>query len=535
MTGEKERKSSDLSARLKRPLNKTSRPAKAPSPSRISTPPKAALASSSKPKKDEVHRRKNPFHEMLLHKSGKEPSSSIPSIQDENEDGHDQDPHSERQHTRNTSIESIKSITESRVADHVAELERALAVARAEQDALREELDKVRQHGVVYRETIEDYRRQLNDAYHHNHSHGSRSESPIIEYEEEVEPHRRRSRQREELIEQNYELRSKLADLQEQYVAQDAAYRHRLDQQMSTRDSEWSELTVRLHHSEKESQERLQQLLDLKHSISALTRMESQVTDSELAERIDQLYHRVREWVISNFRRTKLDFVNVSKDTLKALGSITSEPASIDSTDRLAFYQSIVSSYIMQLFREPICIGLPETGPLAPIRQLAAYIHDAGSDYREWRRSTIRALEKSIAKQQLQAEKERVLHNLVGEIRDLLFDLTSVNLSQPAQASLFGILLTAADLQQALLLQKAQYKVEFFRNFRNEEGEGHRTAFDPAQMENINAEMDEDDVFKEKTLSFCVFPCLEKFGDEVGENSQVRNVLLKARVCCGVG
>jgi hypothetical protein len=39
----------------------------------------------------------------------------------------------------------------------------------------------------------------------------------------------------------------------------------------------------------------------------------------------------------------------------------------------------------------------------------------------------------------------------------------------------------------------------------------------------------------DRQFLFCVFPCLEKFGDEWGENSQVSNVLLKARVCCGVG
>jgi hypothetical protein len=57
-------------------------------------------------------------------------------------------------------------------------------------------------------------------------------------------------------------------------------------------------------------------------------------------------------------------------------------------------------------------------------------------------------------------------------------------------------------------------------------------------MEIINDvdDMDDDgDTRIERIFSFCVFPCLEKFGDEFGEKVDVRNVLLKAKVCCGVG
>src|SRR5207253_2342420 len=142
---------------------------------------------------------------------------------------------------------------------------------------------------------------------------GSPLTSPHMEYEQETEQCRSFNKQREDLIEQNYELRGKLAELEQQLVEQDALYRAKIDRELSKGQEEWNELTGRLHHSEKESQERLQQLLDLKHSISALTRMESQVTDSELAERMDQLYHRIREWIISNFRRTKLGkFISTS-------------------------------------------------------------------------------------------------------------------------------------------------------------------------------------------------------------------------------
>lgn len=223
-------------------------------------------------------------------------------------------------------------------------------------------------------------------------------------------------------------------------------------------------------------------------------------------------------------------FAKLPPETVRALESIHPHYTKIGSTDRLALYQSIVSSTIMYLFREPICIGLPESGPLAPIRQIAAYLHDAGSDYREWRRTTIRALEKNSAKQQLQDEKQKLLQKLCSQIQQHLFSLTSTNMTLAAQATLMSILSAAADLQHTMLLQKAQYKVHFFRNQDRAE-----VLYDENKMDAINDDAMDEESFVDRKFDFCVFPLLEKFGDEVGENLEVRNVLLKARVCCGVG
>jgi hypothetical protein len=463
---------------------------------------------------------------MLRQKVSKEASSSSPPTPDEREVEEQQQ--QQQQHARAGSIGSIKSIQEAKVADRIADLERALALARDNQYALQEELDKVNQHGVVYRETIADYRRQLSDTYN-----SPRPTSPQIDYEPDVSPSPSFSKHQEELVDENYDLRSKVAQLQYQLAQQDALYRTKLDEAVFKGEADWNELTGRLHNSEKESQERLQQLLDLKHSISALTRMDSQVTDSELAEQLEQLHHRIREWVISNYRRTKLNFSNLSQETIRALQGIHPEYRKIDSTDRLAFYQAVIANMLMHILREPLCIGLPESGPLAAIRQVATYIHEAGAEYHEWRRTTIRALEKSDINYALRQEREETLHRTAGDIEHQLFSLTSTNLSIYARSQLLAILNSAADLQKSLLLQKARYHLHFFRNHVD-----GPTSFDEQRMEIINDvdDMDDDgDTRIERIFSFCVFPCLEKFGDEFGEKVDVRNVLLKAKVCCGVG
>ncbi|KAF2712146.1 hypothetical protein K504DRAFT_464244 [Pleomassaria siparia CBS 279.74] len=528
MTGG-DKKSTDLSSRFKRPVKLGSRSTKSTSPAAISTPPKAAIA-SDKPKKEGLQRRKKPFNEMLHSRSEKDVGNSSPATPEEHEQEREQN------HVRSTSDVSIKDIRDVETSDRIAELERALAAAREEHSAMRDELENVKQHGVVTRETMEDYRRQHSGTYNPTHRLQPQGVSPrshaIHNHEHETSPRRFWNKTREDLIEQNYSLREKLAELQEQLDSQETHLR--IDAVPTQGDPEWYELTARLHNTEKESQERLRQLLSLKHSISSSTRTASQVTDAELAERLQQLSYQIREWVINNFRRTKLDFSSLTPETAKVLEDISLRYKDIDPTDRLALYQALISSALMRIFHENLIIGLSESGVLAPIRQLAAYIHNNGSEYREWRRNTIRSLEKSEARHELKTERDNLLHNMVNEISHRLYTLTNVNLSSTAQTSLLAIFNTAADLQHSLLLQKAQYQIHFFRHHN-----GRRVYFDEERMDAINDldnGMDEDgDVFTERVFGFCVFPCLEKFGDEWGEKVDVKNVLLKARVCCGVG
>jgi hypothetical protein len=425
---------------------------------------------------------------------------------------------------RSPSVERSEGIQTFKMMDKVAELEFALAAAKQEQNALREQLKTLKHHSQTAENTTPSPRHT--SPLGHSTGRG---------YELVTTPPRRSpNRVQEDVFQQNYQLRGKVAELHDHLAKQDVLFRQELEQRIQSRNVEWTELTARLHHTEKESQERLQQLLDLKHSISALTRMESQVTDSELVERVDRLYHRIREFVISSFRRTKMHFGDVAGDTAKTFERIHPRYATVSSSNRLPFYQSVVANALMQVFEETICIGLPSSGPLTAIRQLAAFIHDTGSEYREWRRATIRALEKSEAKHALQEEKESLLHRLVGDIEHQLFSLTSSNLPANARAALLDILHRAADLQQTLLLQKAQYKLRFFRH-----NGAHEAEFDGKWMESINDfddEMGEDDDTGVKRGSwFCVFPCLEKFGDEFGEKAEVSNVLLRAKVCSGVG
>ncbi|KAH7392741.1 hypothetical protein BKA66DRAFT_412490, partial [Pyrenochaeta sp. MPI-SDFR-AT-0127] len=467
----------DLSSRLgvkrgAKLISKTTRP----SPSTIITPPKAAIAAPNA-KKDEIHRRRNPFNDMLRRGGGveNETDTASPSAGHVPRDG------------APLSLTSEETV-DARLGSRVAELERALILAKGEQDALKEELETAREQGQAKEYTIETLRHQLAETRQNievassciSNEHG-RDKGPADHSEEE-------------LVGQNYELRYKILQLQEQLSTQDANYREIVEQNTSVHgESEWNELRSRLHTTEKESQERLQQLLSLKSSISSLTRIDSQITDNELVVSFSQLANCVREW-------------------------------------------AIVSSSLMLLFQEPLMVGIPRTGSLAAFQQTAEMLRDTvtGAQYRDFRRATIRALESCEASRTIEKEKQGLLHQMAEEIRHLLFTLTSVSLTAAAQSALFGILSNTADLQHTLALQKATYQVLFFRRQVSE-----KIDFEEEKMDSVNdldnATDEDGDTLTERKFLFCVFPCLEKHGDEWGEHPETSNVLLKARVCCGVG
>jgi len=480
-----ERKSSESTHRLsvKRGTRLISRSTK-PSANNVVTPPKAAVAAPNA-RKDEVHRRRYPFNDMLKRKS----EGAVDLERDTAPSGP-----SNELFSKSEMASSGDDAVDARMAHRIADLERALAIAKEEQNLAREELSRLRQHREEDQHAMEELSARLAES-------GSNANR--------VSP----------------------AQLEERLASHDDTRQHRVERAQSN--SEADDLRLRLHAAEKESQERLQQLLALKSSISSLTRMDSQITDSELAESFSQLANRVREWSVSNFRRSKLNLDKLPKETeevLTALNPLYS--VSLRSTDKLALYQAIVSSSLMQIFDAPVVFGLPSTGPFATLRPLAEHTRHLGTTYREWVRATVQILERSEANSDMEIEREASLHRLTGEISHILFTLTSVSLPPHAQSVLTGILKDAVILQRTLALQKARYQLLFLRC------QDASMQFDDRTMEAVNdidpAVEDGTDMDVDRRFLFCAFPGLVKWGDEWGEHAEMSNVLLKARVCSGV-
>lgn len=427
--------------------------------------------------------------------------------------------------------------------DRISELERALVLAQEEQNALRTALEETRHHGIEVEDAIRDASQLLhaqelpctlsvtaNDEDLDNWSDAKTS--PSRSTNSEGRPTSSHSHSSSDVHRQNHDLRYKYTVLQDQLWSQDAGYRTSL----SHKEVELNALRTRLHVTEKESQGHLQQLLSLKSSISSLTRSESQATDAALVDEFEQLANRIREWVITNFRKAKMDVHSgdLPSETVKALQALTVRYAEIESPNRLALYQALVTSAMMQIFDASVVAGLPKTGLLGTLCAFAQGKNDTSIEYREWRRATIRMVDvdRHLA-DALREGRDEVLHRIAKRIANLLYTLTCFSLSPHAQAALMSILQTAACLQRTLALQKARYWATFLR-VTNEHS---ALKFDEQKMEAVNdtIEDDGDMMDQERQIFFSVFPSLEKSGDEWGEHVDVSNVLVKARVCCGVG
>lgn len=454
---------------------------------------------------------------MLLQVSAKEGgqlSSSSQSVADDDDD---------QLLSADISDPSINSIDEMMQNERIAELEKALAVALSKQKAMTDDIERLHNHETVYRDAMEGYKQQLSDEQGQRYS--LHSNSGLKEFEQETDRRRSWGKERVELQEQIYELQGKVAELQSDLLDRDAMWKMQWERERTDRIMERNQLGESLHAAEKEAQDRRKQLLDLKQSISALTRMESQVTDSELTERMDQLYHRTREWVISNFRRSKLNLSNIRKETAEVLEKIYPEYVKTQSSDKIGLYQAVVMNSIIKIFNEKACIGLPEDGPLAKVREVAAYLQENQTpEFREWRRCTIRALEKGRARQVLDEQTQLLIRGIANEIQEIMTDVSGVNLTETSQGSITGILQTAVGLQKIFLTQKAEYVITLVM----ESSPQNEATFDGSRMEFVNQEEDTT----QSKVAFFVFPVLEKYGDESGENLSVRNVLLKARVFC---
>jgi len=420
------------------------------------------------------------------------------------------------------------------MVDRIAELERSLATAREEQKALQRELHKVRRSSREDQDMHDESRQCTPDspeAVANERGDAVKSGHSLSGANGGMEAPKRFTGPCDETP-RIYGSRYKLAQLQHPVATQNTSHHDMLDHPVLNRDDELNDLRIRLHNTEKESQERLQQLLSLKSSVVSLTRTGSQVTDSDMADTFTQMFNRIREWIISNFRRTQMDVGDLPVETLKALRSLTPYFDTVDKTDKLALLQALVVDALMPILEEPLMVGLSRVGPLSAIRELAEGIREENPECCEWRRATIRAVEKSDMATSLEQGKSEALHKIAGEIAHLLFTLTSVSLAPAPQSALVSILHTAAELQRTMALQKARYQVLFFRN---QEGR-QPCAFDAVRMEPMNDldnMIDDDgDAVHETRFLFCVFPCLEKFGDEVGDHMDVSNVLLKGQVCC---
>jgi hypothetical protein len=496
------------------------------SPPTINAPPKVAVG-STKAKKDEVQRRKSSLHDMLRG-SPKESDTAQAALLTVPVSGANQSSPARGTHSNATSkpLNTFVATDERSSLGHVEptltndarleNLEKLLAVAREEMTALRLELERVKQDAQA---SVEISGYQMAEA----HLRTTPEKSSRYHQTNQQDSGSGMSDHEEDLASEDRELRSRLTEAQEKLKAQ-TSFR---EPESVHSEEDWNALTLRLHETEKESQSRLQQLLSLKSSISTLTRSDPQVSDSELADLLYQIANKVREWVVSNYRRTKLNVENLPEAVAPMLRSIKADYQTINEADKLAFYQAIVSRILVQVLEEPLCVGMPDHGIYIGLKTLCKDARHHRTELREWRRTTIRMIEKSKQAETVDSWRDQKLHALADDCEAIMRLISSTGLTSSARSALVGIMMLAAKLQRILLLQKAEYSVVFFDALDKQDYRVDYLTMEPVNdVEDFAEEWNDSDA--QRRFNFCVFPCLRKVQDDL------ETTVFRARVCCSV-
>lgn len=331
-------------------------------------------------------------------------------------------------------------------------------------------------------------------------------------------------------------LEEEVENLKTQFAKKDAAFKSELEKRTQELAREQSDAlkelrTVKTRASVRENQnDGLQrQLTDLKRSISRSTRVETVVTsDSTFRQEMDTVSYEVQNWVVNNYRKAK---VNASMGELHLklkravdehhLAKLKPVYARWRSENKLAIFQATVVCLMMDIFEEQLLYGMPPHEEWAvSIRKTAESMSSVlgPAQFNRWRATTLDSVRNS---EPMGPATERAAQRLASDICAALDEVTEMNRSDAKIASLQTTIKRTITLAHLFRIQRSQFDVKL---------PALNDRFDPETMENTAFDSDAQ---AGSPLDCAIFPAVLKMGDERGENTQWRNVVLKARVICG--
>ncbi|KAI7215238.1 hypothetical protein KC333_g5560 [Hortaea werneckii] len=270
-----------------------------------------------------------------------------------------------------------------------------------------------------------------------------------------------------------------------------------------------------------------QQLAELKKTISTSTRMSSSVTDSTFAQEMGILHHELQNWIVLNFRRAKMDVApNELCNRLEGTGDFECVAwlqqilRVFDPSAKLAFLQCVATVFLMDVFCAELVFGLNDGEQWCAdlLKAAESMQRPLGSQaYGKWRAATVEAVcQSAVFQDHLQKANESVAESICHS----LHKLTEIDAGEGGKTSLIGIIKRAASLAHLFSFQQAQYQFLL---------PNPGTPFDAEKMEDI---AEDGEKLSSSVISCVTFPFIIKNGDECGENTHLRNVIMKSRVLC---
>ncbi|KAK1972152.1 hypothetical protein LY78DRAFT_566478 [Colletotrichum sublineola] len=314
---------------------------------------------------------------------------------------------------------------------------------------------------------------------------------------------------------------AKHSDLNQQFLRADADLRL-LRQEAEARDADRDALR-------REAAELRAQVRGLKEFVSTSTRTSGQTSDEVFCDGMARLSNGLQNWVIVNFRKAKLDISAASEDVREELGQLVPMYADLEPSAKVHMLQSVVSRVLVDAIFNSYFFGLSreQAEQLKAVEQTLSSFVDSPEAINNWRSATLALLHREAAAK-MQAETSAATDRIIARVNRVLDAVVAAD-APPAtdarDAALRALIASAADLARQLAVQKAVFRV-----FVPDIVPHQRTRFDPATMEDIGGE-DEDELAR-RDIACVTFPGVIKRGDESGGHMQYENVIAKARVLC---
>ncbi|KAL7909957.1 hypothetical protein GGI35DRAFT_349846 [Trichoderma velutinum] len=329
--------------------------------------------------------------------------------------------------------------------------------------------------------------------------------------------------------------------LNQQYLRTDTELRL-LRAEVDVREAEREELRQGVEVLRRELQERDDeirrlrgQVRGLKDFVSTSTRTDDQTSDEVFGDGMTKLGNGLQNWVITNFRKAKLDLTKASDDTLTELSQLVPMYEELIHTSKVHLLQSIVSSILVEMVFNAYYVGLSEqdTQHIQQMEQLLSSLCASTDVVNQWRSSTLALLRREA--HHLHDNTDAFAEAVISRITQLLDSIITTSPSSssaPANSTtgrdsaLRVLIKNSIELARLLVVQKARLRVYMPSILPHQQ-----VLFEPDTMEDMGGEEDEENLAN-REISCVVFPGVIKHGDENGGHMQFRNVIVKARVLC---
>ncbi|KID90632.1 hypothetical protein MGU_02509 [Metarhizium guizhouense ARSEF 977] len=332
---------------------------------------------------------------------------------------------------------------------------------------------------------------------------------------------------------------AKHSALNQQYLRTDTELRL-LRAEVDVREAEreelrqgWEVLRRELKERDDEMRGLRSQIRGLKEFVSTSTRTDGQTSDEVFGDGMARLGNGLQNWVITNFRRTRLvDFAKVDEATLAELSELVPMYEALAQTVKVHLLQSVVSKILVEMVFDTYFVGLSDdqTRCFRQMEELLSSFSATDESVNQWRASTL-ALIRRDAPQLLQSSTTEYVEKVISRINRILDSITDSSTSSApsrseARDSALRVLVNnSVELARLLVAQKAVLRV-----YMPEVLPHQQVMFEPETMEDLG---DEDEEALARREIWCVvFPGVIKHGDENGGQMQFRNVIAKARVLC---